>query len=346
MSPAFEPANNATPAEWQASTLSRGSWARVSGVIPAGFEAYAAVRHPALWCVCTEESLAAFRSGNLYEFGQPIRWSEVAQSTLPVIYGHASEESDGIAWSSPTQYRRMIDQGWVVDTLSGGDIMPVLRVGDAWIEGPRQGSLEPEIAGTLRRVLDSGTAGSEPCWFGIWDGYGYLSESQRAAPSISTPNRRWHLFRAPLDCMNQSFGFDFEHQSANFLWPGDRSWCLATEIDAEVTYIGGSKELVAAILAEPALETERASPDDRLAWLGDVLKPVVELPLDADLVPGFEAREYPVRSRPPETWWTRLTSVAIHLHRRLTPRGRKHEGKFYARRFRAPWRKKPPGQVQ
>ena len=37
-------------------------------------------------------------------------------------------------------------------------------------------------------------------------------------------------------------------------WPGDRSWCVATDIDLCHTYVGGSQECVEAIPSHPSLE--------------------------------------------------------------------------------------------
>jgi len=53
-------------------------------------------------------------------------------------------------------------------------------------------------------------------------------------------------------------------QSPNLLWPVDRSWCVATEIDFDSTLVGGSAELIAAVLANPDLEAFPVRPDDSL----------------------------------------------------------------------------------
>ncbi|MDE0129869.1 MAG: hypothetical protein OXQ86_09930 [Gammaproteobacteria bacterium] len=291
MNKPFVPASSAAGAEWVGAALRRGIWACVSGMIPDGFEAYAAIRHRAYRCVCTDENLAAFRSGHGRSVA--IRWSDVAVSDLPVVYGRALYEEAGVTRSRLTQFRRLADGGWIVDELAGEDLAPLIRSGDAWIGGPHEGSLEPDQARSLQGVLATVTAKPESCWFGIWEGYGHLTESQREAPAISTPARRWHLFRAPLTAIDQSFFEDGGHWSANLVWPVDRSWCVATEIDAEATYVGGSEELVARVLANAGLEAERVSPDRRLTSLRDVLQPVVEPPPGASLRTGFEGREYP-----------------------------------------------------
>lgn len=292
MTKPFRPARSATGANWVGMALRRGAWGSVSGVIPSGFEASAVVRHPAYRCVCTDENLSAFRSGRGHSVA--IRWSDVAASNLPIVYGRALYEENGVTRSRLTQYRRLADGRWILDKLNGEDLVPLIRSGDSWIGGPREGSLEPDLAGTLQGVLAMATGTPGSCWFGIWEGYGHLTESQRKAPALAAPHRRWRLFRAPLTAIGQSFfGNDIEHLYANLVWPEDRSWCVATEINAEATYLGGREELIAEVIANADLEAERVSLDRRLATLRDVLQPVVEPPPDASLRPGFEGREYP-----------------------------------------------------
>ena len=339
----FKAANSAVEAEWLSRALGDGEWGHVSGVVPSGFEAYVAVRHPAWRCDCTEGNLPELRSGR--EVGRPVRWAEVAESDVPVVYGYVLYTKRRITQSRNTQYRRLQDGNWVVDELPGPELLPLLRPGDAWITGPREGSLEPDLARTLQSVLARAAEDSEPYWFGIWEGFGYLTEAQRAAPAIQAPGRRWHLFRGPLDHLARSFVEDwFENQTANLAWPESRNWCLATEIDAEVTYVGGSKELVSAILDEPGLEAVPASLDERLGRLGDVLTPVVDKPAGASLPPGFESREYaPDYYR--HGWRHRLGIVMGWMFRlvlRLRPSlRRQHDGMFRSGLFVLTWRRRP-----
>ena len=49
----------------------------------------------------------------------------------------------------------------------------------------------------------------------------------------------------------------FHPQSPNLIWPNDRDWILATEIDLDVTLVGGSQELIEVILASDSLTAER-----------------------------------------------------------------------------------------
>ena len=287
----FEPAKSARNAEWVQEALRRGRFGRVSGVVPSDFEACVAVCHPARRCVCTVDNLRDFQAG--WEPSEPVRWSDVAVATIPVVYGHASHRVLGIPMSRPTQYRRLGDDGWIVEPIGGDNgLAPLIRSGDVWIYGADEGSLPPEVALSLVGLLRGATNTPDSCGFGLWDGFGFLSETQRAGVSITAPHRRWLLYGGAVEQLADSFDDSSFDQSANLAWPEDRSWCLATEIDGECTLVSGSEELISAIRDEPGLEVQTVRPEDRLPRLGGVLCPVVEPPPNLASPPAFEAREY------------------------------------------------------
>ncbi len=341
----FERARSAREAQWVEEALREGEFSKVSRVVPARFEAYVAVLYPAWHCVCSQDKA---NPEHCDVPGEPIRWADVAEAGLPVVYGHAHHSRFGKFWSNRTQYRRLDDGNWIVDELHGvNDLTPLLRPGDEWIAGPWE-SLQRDLASTLQNLLGPATSTPESCWFGIWEGYGWLSDEQRGGPAISAPGRRWLLYRAPLgelttstesiavrrstspfaplqtgDCwparitISQPFDVsvvvldsdnpgegsapkekkaeDVYYQSAELVWPNDRSWCLAPGLDLPCVLIGGSRELVAAIVQEPGLETQVVQPGDGFPSLGDVLKPVVKRPKKLELPPALESRKPPKR---------------------------------------------------
>ena len=340
----FERATSAKDAKWVEEALRKGDWTNVASVVPSNFEAHAAILYPAWHCVCTEENEGNYAGGS--ELGRPIRWSEVAKASVPVIQNYAPN----VRGMRRTQYRRLDDGSWITDDLSKyGDEKPLIRPGDEWIVGAGEGSLVRDMASSLIGLLEGATATPESCWFGIWEGYGGFSDDLRDGPAISIPERRWLLFRAPLgdlttsietlyesrrgqtsvvyyapakqpgpeyDPDDSTFQFanspggtdasewpppDIEqnkvhYQSANMVWPEDRSWCLATEIDLPCTFISGSRELISSVLNEPHLEARIVLPGDRFPELRDVLQPVVDKPPDLSLPPAFESR------KPPPGW--------------------------------------------
>ena len=321
----FEPATSAKDAEWVQEGLCRGSFTKVSGAVPWEFEACVAVRHPALHTVLTPDNRNKFYGGR--DPARPIPWSEVATATVPVINGDTLRVVDGVYRSRPKQHRRLDDGGWIVEEIQQADWVSLVRVGDSFIHGPNQGSLELEQALLITKLLHGATTTPESCWFGFWEGYGAFSSEPQLfvanppegatilpasplgrffgdkyfvvspkplpGPSIATPQRRWVLYRAPLVQFEQRIPPCHDFNPVDLVWPADRSWFLATDTDAECTLVAGNKKLIAAIRNEPGLDTQMVQPEDRLPWLRDVLQPVVEKPPNLSLPPALESRKRP-----------------------------------------------------
>ncbi|MDJ0316524.1 hypothetical protein [Arthrobacter antibioticus] len=60
-------------------------------------------------------------------------------------------------------------------------------------------------------------------------------------------------------------------QTANLAWPADRSWCTATEIDFDSTLVGGTAELIAAIITSPDLEALEVGAATSLGFKADTI---------------------------------------------------------------------------
>jgi hypothetical protein len=54
-------------------------------------------------------------------------------------------------------------------------------------------------------------------------------------------------------------------ESPTLIWPADRAWFIASDPDLDSTYVGGSGDLIAAVLAEPGLEAWPANSNDRVS---------------------------------------------------------------------------------
>ncbi|MGA9774749.1 MAG: hypothetical protein WBU92_02395 [Candidatus Dormiibacterota bacterium] len=80
---------------------------------------------------------------------------------------------------------------------------------------------------------------------------------------MDLPGRSYLLYTGPIE---QALAFALSQgQTPNLWWPADRSWCVASEIDLEWTYVGGSAELVAEIVSDTRLEALPAQLDDSCA---------------------------------------------------------------------------------
>jgi hypothetical protein len=240
--------------DWIGARL-RGPIGTVGSVVPSGFAAYARVLHP----VEVDDDLP------------PLTWAQVCQRTGRVP--HSLMQWDAI-----------------VTTPSG-----------RWEEGDvRVGDLAPAALGALLDVLAPATGGQD-CFHALWEGWGWVdgtgvtvifatddgpvppppapepgvSAEVWALPRLSLPNRDYLLFQGPLAAaLNMGWhGSDdwFEPQSPSLLWPADHSWCVGTEIDFDSTLVGGSTELVDAVLAAPGLDAWPVHPGDDLTAGGDRL---------------------------------------------------------------------------
>lgn len=150
----------------------------------------------------------------------------------------------------------------------------------------------------LCEILGSHTADPDHCYFGLCTIQGWLDSVPVAylKPFLRLPNRDHIVLAGPLDAVGQlsrdwsgsgslravfvvpcgespaEFGeqdWGWRRDVPNLIWPADRSWFVASEVDFDSTLVGGSAELVNAIVQSPALEAWRVEPTDSLAFDAD-----------------------------------------------------------------------------
>jgi len=210
------------PAQWITQGV-HGFAEDVGSLLPATFEAYARLFHPA-------------SSG-----GIPVRWAEVARANHRIAH-------------SRMQFTRLTGHASRYD--------PSYRAGqrDVFDDAPEVGTLAPDVAALLADILARHTAAADRCWFAVWHGRGALDQAFDNQPTFHLPGRDYHLARGPLAAAAQSMGTPgLQHLSANLWWPDDHAWCVATEIDLDSTYLGAPEACVAELAANPALETARVT---------------------------------------------------------------------------------------
>jgi hypothetical protein len=245
----LEPQTDVSVGDWIAARL-RPDLGTVGAVVPDGFPAYARVLHPV-------------------EVGYgrpPLTWAQVCRRTGRIP--HALMQ-----WAAITRGRRWDD----------GDV--------------QVGNLAPATLGPLLDVLAPAT-GDQDCLHALWDGWGWLHGTAAtivsstddvesapprpavpadvlAMPRLRLPDRDHLLFRGPLraalDLGRHPAPDWFLPQSPSLLWPADRSWCVGTEIDFDSTLVGGSADLVDAVLAAPGLDSWPVGPDGDLTAFADLL---------------------------------------------------------------------------
>lgn len=224
--------DDVTPAEWIADsfTMPFGPW--VGSFLPGGYPAYARILHRA--------DRDTTRSG-----WAGVRWSQVADEM-------------GTTLDRLSPFWKVADRVSGLEEQTGG-----------WKgENPVEGSMDPGIYAALPVVLRPYTQTPERCWIAIWTGWAWHPPEVNPDrfPQVKLPGRAYYLYRGSLDDLAVHRYDEWRYdeaagtpewpsfQSPNMIWPQDRAWFAATEVDFDSTLVGGPVELVRAILEHPDLE--------------------------------------------------------------------------------------------
>ena len=119
------------------------------------------------------------------------------------------------------------------------------------------GDLPAETVSALCDVLARHTTTSGDCYFGLWEGYGWIPKGAMPEARLELEHRSYLLLRGPLSGVEQVgfwMGLHFYRQVPDLWWPADRSWYVARDTDLDSTYVGGSDALVRELVADPRLE--------------------------------------------------------------------------------------------
>lgn len=262
----LEPVPDPSVGDWIGRRLA-GLDGTVVSVVPRDFDAYARVLHP-VEC-----------------YQQPwLRWADVCRITGRVPHA--------------------LMQWTAISRSTAGPVNDLTAVPDEpWRDGggPDEGNLAPPALAALLDVLAAFT-GAQGCHHALWEGWGWVDgkgvaplvvgwtggppppipevtpgvpPEVWALPRLRLPDRDHLLFRGPLHAaldMGWRWPPDsFRPQSPSLLWPADCSWCVGTEIDFDSTLVGGSADLIDAVLAAPDLEAWPVQPADSLRLDADHL---------------------------------------------------------------------------
>lgn len=238
-----------------------GEFGAVTLQVPKGFEAYARILHPA------DDSE-----------GNPVRWAEVAAACGATVHAE-------MQWNAIT-----------------GAPDPCKGPGTKWEGGePMTGNMDLDELDALCGILTAQTADPKRCFFGLctiesWED-AFSPDELRSF--LRLPLGRDHIVLAgPLSGIDQ-IGWDWSRpsrsvsvsfarkgdgpsatrdpidwwtrQPPHLIWPADHSWLVVSEVDFDSTLVGGSAELIEAIVESPKLE----------AW---VVEPTTSLACDADKI--------------------------------------------------------------
>ncbi|HEY7456971.1 MAG TPA: hypothetical protein VH703_06815 [Solirubrobacterales bacterium] len=241
-----------------------GEFGAVTLQVPSDFEAYARIFHPA-------------SDPN----GEPVSWADVAKAcgTTP----HREMQWHAVLG--------LVDADELRCSYEPGDGSEVKWAGS----DPPIGAMDIDTLDALCKILATHTVDPADCFFGLctiqnWEESFSADELQ---PLLELPDGRDHIVLAgPLFAVDQ-ITFDWSktnsiqvafavgkddgpppeldscelpwREAPNLIWPADRSWLVASEVDFDSTLIGGSAELIEAIVQSPALEAWQVEPTDSLA---------------------------------------------------------------------------------
>ena len=228
--------NDLSSARWLEETLwpwessSKGKGVRVGCLVPEGYSSYGRIFHPAFERVGGERV--------------PNAWSTIA-------------EQNGRTTHPQMRYWR----------IAG---MPEPYPRPQWEVKPDEGSLPIDESRLLVKSLSEHTSTPSRCYFCIWEGWGFVDRRLFGDARVRFRHRSYLLFSGPLDAVFSLADIGYPmFQSPNIWWPEDRAWCVATGIDSDSTYIGGTDECVQALLDSPDLEVLPADIEARIDPAGD-----------------------------------------------------------------------------
>ena len=160
-----------------------------------------------------------------------------------------------------------------------------------------------EFFRTVTSIAQEHTDTPHQAWFAIWEGHGFTSfsshvahrgpideatqsalelererlrrrdEEQKAAthktlaqvPRFELPHRTYYLVSGPVMAATQVRYPNFQGwRNPDLIWPDDRSWFIATDVDFWSLFIGGTTDLTAELSRALGPDAVAASLDDRL----------------------------------------------------------------------------------
>lgn len=252
-------------------------WAVVGSLVPEVFESYARVFHPAM------------READ--ERDLPLRSATQSRTGTPVCTGTHGRPSVEVRWTEVAEANGTIAHPAMEWTAITGDYRydwHGQRPG-IWDQVPWHGSLPLRLARRLSNRLVAFTDTAELCWGAAWEGEGNMVglRSDLKLPRLEIPNRPMILGSGPLSSVAaRSFtdGYDpwdrEEHpqfaqryRSPSLWWPNDRSWCVATDVDLQSTYIGASADCINRLLEDDDLEVMQVTADQSVTIDADTINP-------------------------------------------------------------------------
>lgn len=278
---------NAEPARWISESITKFNYT-VEAILPSNFEAYARIFHPAYKLTYTERI--------------PLRWEEVAEQCGRV--SHAKMQWKNILCEHFSYYQSAQEKeikAVSIDFPNEGSLTSDMattlwKLLETYNEGEncffaiwegygRQGQLIKqaptfEIPARKFHIFEGQLSAIENSFLPLFPSEPAIFRSVRV-PSFLGISIRNPFSKVPkyepteLDELirNMPHSEQFEYQSANMWWAADNSWCVASEIDLNTTYIGASQEIIDVIVNHKNLEAYQVEVTQNISNISDTINP-------------------------------------------------------------------------
>ena len=161
----------------------------------------------------------------------------------------------------PASWASIAGEGFVVDATTEW-----YDVADDRSDGrPDEGSLDPETARSLARILRQHTTTPIECFFLVWEGYAGFRDDLLPAVTIElTPGRSMLVLSGGLDDGSELVEETPRSRTPQWWVPADGAWLVGNDIYGMSVYVAGPEDAITKILADETIEAYRALPSMRI----------------------------------------------------------------------------------
>jgi hypothetical protein len=179
------------------------------------------------------------------QHSQPVRWGQLASAVGQLAHPEMQWEAltGGMPWDASAPLRGKMD-------LFGLDV--------------------------LCAILTGHTAESGRCCFALraTEGWEDWFPSDEPKPRLGRIDGRDYIVLAGSVSAVGQIGLDWlkpgpQREAPTLIWAEDHSWFVTSVYSRDAILVGGSAELIKAIVESPALEAWQVEPTDSLAYDGD-----------------------------------------------------------------------------
>lgn len=119
---------------------------------------------------------------------------------------------------------------------------------EADVEISDEHDTDPDQVLTALEILSRHTQTPDGLYFCLWEGWGV----NLGSPKVIVPARAYFLLRGRLD--------EWDLPEPAFVWPSDRAWCLAHDVDPHWAGIGAAVAAVDELLGHSRIDVVTADP--------------------------------------------------------------------------------------